>query len=934
MSILDNFGEQKAYTLPKCVNNTVVGTSLSMHTFGVETSNYNTGMIRVGIFFGGSSREREVSFAGGRTVYDNLDKNMFEAIPIFVDSFNNFIELDWKYIYKGSIRDFYPTIDSLRSFKLPIQHYAESVPDCLKDNGISMAKKLGKVLRAEDLKNRMDIAFLALHGQFGEDGSIQGLLEWMQIPYTGSGVLPSAIGMNKAQQKNWMKAAGFAVPQFSHISRTDWINGNGKSIFKKTIEAVGKNFVVKPANQGSSVGVSVLKSPDYGAFAHAIDKSFFIHRVRAAQWNQLSGEQKFLMLQQLSDLREGIGLPCKSGTKVLHHADELMQFLNRELKRVDEIVLEGLHTESDCLIESFIEGREFSCIVIRNTDGKAVALPPTEIIKGQNVYDYRSKYLPGLSRKITPIDLPVKKIEEIRSECVKLYQYFKFNVYARIDGFVHTNGTIFLNDPNTTSGMMPSSFFFHQASEIGLNPSQFISYIIYTALKEQLERNPTSIKLTQLFARLEQLRVAQQKNKGGKKRVAVMMGGYSTERHISVESGRNIYEKLASSPNYAPFPVFVTGNDQKHSLHLIPINVMLKDNADDIKEKTANYKPHPVLKKIANECANIHSLFDAGTAISEPKEITYKELAKLCDAVFIALHGRPGEDGTVQRELDKLRIPYNGSGSDSSSVTINKFETNKRLRSKGFLVADHMLVHQADWVATRTGILEKAKKMGYPLIAKPADDGCSSAVKKIKTDKELIAYAEAAFRHSIDIPEKLAIELGLKPNEEFPQKNYFLLETLIQKGKASHFLEITGGMITHYRKNKIQYETFEPSEALAESGILSLEEKFLAGQGQNITPARYAPNEKNRLAISKQVQQTLKEVAQCLNVQGYCRIDAFVRVYAKNKCEVIIIEINSLPGMTPATAIFHQCALNGYKPYEFIHQILEFGTQRTKLIKS
>ena len=63
--------------------------------------------MKIGIFFGVNSREREVSFAGGRTVYDNLDKTLFEAIPIFVDSFNNFILLDWHFIYKGSIRDFY-----------------------------------------------------------------------------------------------------------------------------------------------------------------------------------------------------------------------------------------------------------------------------------------------------------------------------------------------------------------------------------------------------------------------------------------------------------------------------------------------------------------------------------------------------------------------------------------------------------------------------------------------------------------------------------------------------------------------------------------------------------------------------------------------------------------------------------------------------------
>jgi UDP-N-acetylmuramate--alanine ligase len=73
----------------------------------------------------------------------------------------------------------------------------------------------------------------------------------------------------------------------------------------------------------------------------------------------------------------------------------------------------------------------------------------------------------------------------------------------------------------------------------------------------------------------------------------------------------------------------------------------------------------------------------------------------------------------------------------------------------------------------------------------------------------------------------------------------------------------------------------------------------------------------------------LVDGAKILNVQGYCRTDAFVRIDKANNPEVVFIEVNSLPGMTPATAIFHQCALNGYKPYEFIDRILEFGEQRT-----
>jgi D-alanine-D-alanine ligase len=132
------------------------------------------------------------------------------------------------------------------------------------------------------------------------------------------------------------------------------------------------------------------------------------------------------------------------------------------------------------LIEGFVSGKEFSCIVVQNESDaqEPIALPPTEIVKGTEMFDYRSKYLPGLARKVTPINAEDSKIEKIRTECERLFTALHFDVYARIDGFITDNGEVFLNDPNTTSGMMPSSFFFHQAAEIGLNPSQFLTYII------------------------------------------------------------------------------------------------------------------------------------------------------------------------------------------------------------------------------------------------------------------------------------------------------------------------------------------------------------------------------------------------------------------------------------------------------------------------
>lgn len=891
-------------------------------------------MIKVGIFFGGNSREREVSFAGGRTVYDNLDKSLFEAIPIFVDSFNNFILLDWKYIYKGSIRDFYPPVAYLKDTKNNIQIYTESIAEAYKDNGRKMASSLGKILKAEELSQYMDLAFLALHGSFGEDGTIQGLLEWQGIPYTGSGILPSAIGMHKKVQKSMMQHAGFNSPKWGSLLKSEWQKGDAKKIFKQLQASVGFPFVVKPANQGSSVGVSVISTNDQQQFEAAVNKSFFMQRITQKEWNARKGADRIAFIQKLSDVKEGIGLPLIANGKTVYHPDALITLLDKHLKTNKDILLEGVYSETECLIESFIEGREFSCIVLQDENRKPVALPPTEIVKGREVYDYRSKYLPGLSRKITPIDLPEKDVQRIREACVELFNFFHFNVYARIDGFINAKGELFLNDPNTTSGMMPSSFFFHQAAEIGLNPSQFLTYIIRTSLSERVHTLPVHHAFRVLLDKLDAALAYSKSHTADKKRVAVFMGGYSTERHISVESGRNIYEKLASSAKYSPFPVFVTGNDDAHQLYLIPINVMLKDNADDIKEKAEHFKRAKVVDKIIADCRSIISRFGSEANLFAPRQITYKELSKMADAVFIGLHGRPGEDGTVQKELNKYKIPYNGSGVESSQITINKFTTNELLKKHGFLVADHLLVYENEWKKSKQDVLKKIEKIGYPLIAKPADDGCSSAVKKIKTREELLNYGEGVFRPNIIITPALAAKLGLKPKEEFPKKNFFLVEKFVEKGNAAHFLEVTGGMLTSYdKKGKLLYESFEPSETLAESEILSLEEKFLAGQGQNITPARYHKNAAIRNAISKQVQKVLVAGAKVLKVEGYCRIDAFVRIDKKNNPEVVFIEVNSLPGMTPATAIFHQCALNGYKPYEFIDAILEFGAARVKRMK-
>lgn len=892
----------------------------------------NFALMRIGIFFGGNSREREISFAGGRTVYDNLNKALFEPVPIFVDSFGNFIKVKWEYLYKGSIRDFYPPAYAANS-TYGFQFYAESLGPLTKDEELELSESLGEIIPPHQLSEHIDLAFLALHGRNGEDGRLQGLLEWMNIPYTGSSIFPSVFGMNKFMQKELMES-NFNVPNYLHISRTDWLsNPNKRELFHEVVSEMGLPMVVKAANQGSSIGVTVLEDEDFDAFFTAVNRAFFIEKIYASAWREFDREERHSYIRTLVDIRTGIGLPLTApqlSANTIYHPDVLLDLLNEHFLRSDEAVeLFAEDAEHTVLLEAFIKGKEFSCIVVQNMDGEPVALPPTGIVKGGEIYDYRSKYLPGLSRKVTPIDLPEAQIQHIRKECERLFSEFAFNVYARVDGFILDDGTVFLNDPNTTSGMLPSSFFFHQAAEIGLNPSQFLTYIIRKSLEERANGGLTPARCNALVAQLDESLSAFNAPGNQLKKVAVIMGGYSSERHISVESGRNVYEKLASSGVYQPISIFLKGDANQFELVKIPINLHLKDNADDISEKIEHYNEHPIIHQIKRECKAITDFFAAG-AITAPQSISFDELKSAVDVVFIALHGRPGEDGTLQQELIRVGLPFNGSLPHSSEITINKYQTKEILKSHGFIVAQHRLVSEDAFLAHRDGLIDEIEaEFPYPFIAKPVDDGCSSAVKKVKNREELIAFMELIFRKGEELMPGPAGVLHLKLNEEFPNKRVFLVEELITSKGAKHFLEVTGGMLTHFREGQAPlYETFEPSESVAESEVLSLEEKFLAGEGLNITPARYDSDPEVSARISAKVQADLKKAAQVLKVEGYCRIDAFVRIFDENHVETIVIEVNSLPGMTPATCIFHQCAINGYKPFEFIDKILEYGSEK------
>ncbi|MCB0637726.1 MAG: hypothetical protein KDC54_13945, partial [Lewinella sp.] len=123
------------------------------------------------------------------------------------------------------------------------------------------------------------------------------------------------------------------------------------------------------------------------------------------------------------------------------------------------------------------------------------------------------------------------------------------------------------------------------------------------------------------------------------------------------------------------------------------------------------------MEQIKKECAPVTKKYASAEVVFAPKKLTYHQLPGLVDGVFIALHGRPGEDGQVQMELEAHHLPYNGSGVKSSSLTIDKYRTLQLLAKNGLPVAKQLLLPEQEYQIDPDGFLRRVEsELPFPLV--------------------------------------------------------------------------------------------------------------------------------------------------------------------------------------------------------------------------
>ncbi len=311
---------------------------------------------KVGVLLGGNSLEREVSLSSGENVYEALNRKGY------------------------------------RTFKIDYRSPTELIS--------TFTNK----------RDRFDILFNCLHGGIGEDGTIQALLELLQIPYTGSPVLANVVAMNKLESKKRFEIEEIPTP--SYISPPE-----GEIEWRKLKDTVsgkiGLPLVIKPVNGGSSLGVNILKKPT-----------------------------KF------------------------------------------EKICQKMKTEyGNFFIEEYIPGMEVTAGILK-IGGQHIALPLIELRTKTEFYNYKAKYIPGMTEFIIPAELSNKTTRRVKELALKAHSALGCFGFSRVDFRVSPDQKIFALEVNTVPGMTETSDLPKAAGHAGIEFDLLVEHMLKTVHKD------------------------------------------------------------------------------------------------------------------------------------------------------------------------------------------------------------------------------------------------------------------------------------------------------------------------------------------------------------------------------------------------------------------------------------------------------------------
>lgn len=403
-------------------------------------------------------------------------------------------------------------------------------------------------------------------------------------------------------------------------------------------------------------------------------------------------------------------------------------------------------------------------------------------------------------------------------------------------------------------------------------------------------------------------------SKNQKERVSVLMGGSTAERHVSIMSGTNVWLKLRQAKEFEAIPFLL---DLNHDVWKLPYAYTLHHTAEEMIERCEaiselDKKAFPIALEIRQRLG-----LEPISGLEKPVKMTLAEfLENLEGFLFIALHGGIGEDGTLQRMLEEKGILYNGSDSTVSARCMDKHAT--ALITSALQDGDILAMPQISFEASPLfGHREKMEKLWNSasilfetelLLIKPRNDGCSAGVARLYSVDDLMTYLLAVQKGIKVLPPQTLkgqinpLEMPLRSDIPFLLEPFIITDQIYIEGVdlcheiVSGWCEMTIGVL----EKMGECIALSPSITIAKNHVLSVEEKFQGGTGINLTPP---PLEILSEKARSKVQESVIKLSRRIGISNYARFDLFVECATGR---IRLIEINTLPALTPSTVFYHQ----------------------------
>lgn len=601
------------------------------------------------------------------------------------------------------------------------------------------------------------------------------------------------------------------------------------------------------------------------------------------------------------------------------------------LESVQTIFSKRMDTRA--VLQPFCSGTEFTVLILQNRFHQPIALVPTETEQDYSrnqIFDYRRKYLPtNQVRYHCPPRYDKETIARIRIQAEQIFSLFALRDFARFDGFLLPSGEIWFSDFNPISGMEQNSFLFQQSSRVGMSHQDVLCFIVRNACQRYSISFPEN-----------------KKNEDQKRTpVFVLFGGNTSERQVSLMSGTNVWLKLRRSKKFEPTP-FLLEKDEE-TVWKLPYAFTLNHTVEEIAESCHHAESDEERIRFFERDAFLRlGLLKHETTepFSSPIRLSMNEFLGQTSFVFLALHGGIGEDGTLQEKLKEKGILHNGSSSKTSKLCMDKCATAnalKNLEKEGIFAMQQISKKTEGLFALSREDLSALWKeiiietQSKTVIVKPRSDGCSSGVLRLSSQEEFIQYRDLLRGEIKNIPPHTFLYQTTEIEMPSPIPKELLFEPFIETDSlriSNHSLKIkekTGWIevTTGVLENKGIYHALSPSITVAEGAVLSVEEKFQGGTGVNITPPPKEVIHPDTLLLTK---KRFEKTANILGIEGYVRIDAFLERTTGN---ILVIEANSLPALTPSTVLFHQglAEQNTILPISLLENIIQSSENKKKL---